>query len=400
MNNISIANTQVNRVCYTKCGSLKLIRLSAAVLINLVVISTFVNGVVFELMGALALVLLFLLSTNIKINKAERKCLNKDKKFFYVTIILLLSFLALQILINNFDFAQLVNLRGTTRCVYAVLLVWLCIRRYFFIGIGIHTIVPLLLLMNIAQLIYLKFNISAFDVFHGSWNYFGAIDLVVLPFVLRFDNKTNLFVKILFSAVSIFVAFFMGSRSLLALTLILFLGMLVIERQKKYRKVLLAASLCILFCFGILLFSDNQLLKRALSVFSDGKEDSYRQAIVLKAQQDFYGLPAIFRFFGIGTTDVIMSHITPVHNFIWELLLSYGYIGLALWIVFYGTMFVKILCSTNYYKWYMLLFFGCSLLLNWVQPFITSGFIYQFFLYYGCLWLYYAGERKGMAVRS
>ena len=134
--------------------------------------------------------------------------------------------------------------------------------------------------------------------------------------------------------------------------------------------------------------ASDSLIARGLSVFTN-LNDASRSGLAMFTQRQYERYSNLEKLIGNGNT-IVLSQMKPAHNVFREVLLCYGKIGLIFYIVYIiiGILFIFRCKSVN--KAYLLMVVFLALLIGWVQPFLTSGYLFQVVIAFVMIRLYYA----------
>lgn len=334
-------------------------------------IASLFDGIVFEIIGVGALV--YLIYFQIRFG-TDNYYSQQDKRFCVFAIFIAVAYVIVQIVLLKLNGTEIVKLYGVTKTVLALPII------YFAIGPSLNTddkvkkIFPLIIIINVIQLLYMISGLEFLNILSGRSNYIGAIDILFLPYVLKFGDVKNKYQRGLFLLIFFLQLFVSGSRSVLLIAVIM-VFFLVIAEKNLQRKLVYILLFVIASIFVFYLAATNDYLSRALSVFSD-RSDAARTGLFMFAERQYAAYSPLKQLIGNGDV-MVLSQTKPVHNVFWELLLCYGKVGLCLWIAYTVLLIIKCVIRKLNNKYYLLLLTGCTLLVGYVQPFLTTGFLYQ-----------------------
>lgn len=360
--------------------------------INLLLISTIFNGITFEIFGVVSLFILLYKNVHIaKENYRFNKLYKMELRLNLYVLIGVLLYFVLQIFVLRLNIQQITRLYGITKTVFAFPIIWVCMRNLIANGLGISSILPVIILMNYMNFVYMLSNIDIFNFFNGSVNYVGAVDLILFPFVMSWDKKVGSLQRVLFIISFILIVVFSGSRSVLLVSCIMLFGMMLLETDRRRKKLFLAIVIAAAVLMTIALLTGNEMVMRAVSAFTNRSDAARNQlAILAELQYSFY--PKLNQLLG-SANNLVVSQQKPVHNFVWELLLTYGKIGIILWSIWMLLLGAVLFVYSKERKRIILLSI-CWLLINYVQPFMTTGFLSQIVVSMEILQLFLRGIAK------
>lgn len=343
------------------------------ILLWIFLISTFMHGVVWEAIGWIAL--LFIMFNSKGIRKPLTFSANEIKTCFVFCIIIL--YVVLQINMLHLNIAQTIRLYGITKSVIAFLIVYFFLNRYIQNNDILSEILPLIFILNIMYIIYLITGLDIFNVIGGSRNYLGAINVLFIPYILKFIPKEKKVLKFVWISKIILIAFFIGSRTTFVLTVAAFLLTGLMEKgiKKKFRVAFICLLSINLICLMLPIIGKNANFSRAFSVFKS-ISDQARSDLADSMWEQYNNYSYLQKLIGNGN-NLVTWREAPPHNFIYELLLCYGKIGTILFVLGIVIVIVMLLKSKSSNKRYSLLIIGLTLIVGLVQPFITSGYLFQ-----------------------
>lgn len=351
------------------------------ILLWVFIISTLIGGILSEVIGWIALFILFY--SNKSYRKRENFCTNSFENI--LLIIIVLSFYIVQIIELHLGISESIRLYGITKTVIAFVIVRMLLGPVITKKDIIEDVFNLLLIVNIYALIVIIRNGDAAIVLGGSRNYIGAIDVVLIPYVLRFMPPNRKKSRAIWLIVTFALTLFSGSRSMLLAAIVAVAATVVlgegIQRKIKYF-ILFGIVASLILMFGDV-FSNASGFSRSFSIFSTfsdkARSDLFDSFVVQYGQYS-----DLQKMIGSGN-NLIVWRGAPPHNFILELLLCFGKIGLALFVI--STLVVVFRLLRNKKK-YSCLIIGLSILINLVQPFITTGYLFQVMMSMACLTIY------------
>lgn len=351
------------------------------ILLWVFIISTLIGGIISEAIGWMALFILFYNNRNYR--KIERYCTNSIENLLLVVIVIF--FYIVQVVELHLGLGESIRLYGITKTVVAFMIVRILLGPMIVREDIIEDVFYLLLFVNAYALIVILRNGDAASVLGGSRNYIGAIDVVLLPYVLRFMPENRKKSRVIWLIVTFGLTLFSGSRSMLLSAIIAVAATVVLgeglQRKIKYF-ILFGIVACLILMFGDI-FSNAGGFSRSFSiftVFSDkARSDLFDSFVVQYGQYS-----ELQKMIGSGN-NLIVWRETPPHNFVLEILLCFGKVGLSVFII--STLVVIFRLLRNKKK-YSCLIIGLGLLINLVQPFITTGYLFQVIMSIACLTVY------------
>ena len=349
-------------------------------LVLIFILSTIFNGALWESIGILAIILLALFNKN-KISKTMGK-------YRLCAVLLGLSigfYTVVQILILDLSFGAAIRLYGITKTLSTFLLIYFLFVDYKNTKKVLDSIIILILFVD--WLTISKFILDGnrdFSFIGGSANYLGAINSIILIYVLKFFSKKPKAYELIWYITILAIFVMTGSRSLLIILIGILLAYLYFEKNKimRHRCSFFAASIvtiAIVILSSVLNFG---YLNRSLNVFNTVKDNS-RLFLAASSLTQYNGYSLWQKIIGNGDVNIQICEQegfqAPSHNFILEILLCYGGLGLFLYIcciilITYFMYFDKTCNNKNYILLLWLVFWGYG----FVHPFVTTGHLFQF----------------------
>ncbi|GEM_PF-4848281 len=335
--------------------------------------STFLNGVLWEGIGWIALLFIMISGKGIR----NSLVLSWNEVKVLILMILIAGYVVLQVCALHLNITETIRLYGITKTVSAFLIVYFFMNPYIKTHDVIREILPLLFIVNWLYIVYLVTDIKALNVIGGSRNYLGAINVLFVPYILKFLPKEKRSLKIFWIGTLVLLALFIGSRTTLATIVIAFLltGLLEDGIEKKFKALLLAMSGFLLILILLPVLGKNANFSRAISILTTIADKS-RSDLADSMWNQFYSYSNMQQLIGNGN-NLITWREAPPHNFIYELLLCYGKIGTFAFLAGIVITIVIILKSDALEKKYCVLVICITLIVGLVQPFITSGYFFQ-----------------------
>ena len=291
----------------------------------------------------------------------------------------------------NLDVASIIRLYGITKTLFAMPIMILLLKDFIFKRDVIIEILPILLIVDWITIISLITKIEALNILGGSQNYLGAINVILFPYIFKFfPGKIYKGYRKWFFITLVLLMIFSGSRTLMLTTAISFGFTVILEKDlnKKIRYLLLIILVALIGLFVLNSVASDSLIARGLSVFTN-LNDASRSGLAMFTQRQYERYSNLEKLIGNGNT-IVLSQMKPAHNVFREVLLCYGKIGLIFYIVYIiiGILFIFRCKSVN--KAYLLMVVFLALLIGWVQPFLTSGYLFQVVIAFVMIRLYYA----------
>lgn len=358
------------------------------ILLWIFLISTFMNGVVWEGVGWIALLLIAFNEKGVH----NSSVLNFNEAKVLSIILFVVIYVAIQVNLLRLNSVEIIRLYGISKTAIAFLIVYFFLNRYISKNDILMDILPLMLILDLTYIIYLVTGYEAFNLIGGSRNYLGAINILFIPYILKFIPKRKKIIKIIGTAMIILIALFIGSRTTLAMTVaaILATGLLEKGAEKKI-KIFFALLLFIPLSYIMLpIIGKNANFSRAFSVFVSIK-DQARVDLIDSMWDQYNNYSNLQQLVGSGN-NLIGWREAPPHNFVYELLLCYGKIGTSLFLLGVVITIIVIVKSKSINKRYCLLIIGMALIIGLVQPFITSGYFFQCLVGMVTLGIFYKGN--------
>lgn len=350
----------------------------------LFILSTLFSGVIWEAIGWISLLYCCYLE------KSNRFATIKKESIPEIFILLIIiGYVIMQCVSLQLNFTSIVRLYGITKTLFAMLVIILLLKDFIFDIDVIVEILPVLLVVDWITIISLITNVEALNILGGSQNYLGAINVILFPYIFKFfPAKSYKRYRNCFFITLVLLMIFSGSRTLVLTTAISFCFTVILEKDlnKKIRYFLFMALVLLVGLFVLNSVASDSLVARGLSVFTN-LSDASRSGLTMFAQRQYERYSDLEKLIGNGDT-IVLSQMKPVHNVFREVLLCYGKIGMIFYIayVIVGIMFIFRCKSKN--KAYLLMIVFLTLLIGWVQPFLTSGYLFQIIVAFTMIRLY------------
>ncbi len=364
-------------------------------LIWLLIATTCLSSSIWEIVGWGAIFLLYLMYKR----ESSMLCISKYKLSLCIPLAAVIAYVMIQICILNLNLSQSIRLYGITKTVITFLIVYLFLGEYIQDHDVLQDILPLLLLINWISALYIVTGNERFNVIGGSRNYLGAIDVVIIPYILKFMPSEKKKTKILWIATILLLALFSGSRTLLVASLVAICFTILLEGNltKKLKYLIIAAAFVLVLLMLLPVMGGNDNFSRAISIFTS-LADQARSDLADSALTQYQGYSEIQKLIGSGN-NLITWREAPPHNFIYELLLCYGKIGVFTFLTAVAGVIFAILASRNVNRKYAVLVIFLALIVGLVQPFITSGFLFQIVAAISCLTLLKLGNDRSNEIK-
>lgn len=361
-------------------------RVYSKIAICIFIISTLFSGILWEMISWIALVYIYFINKN---NKLFR--IRKNRVGLIILLMIVISYVAYQCFALNLSLQSTIRLYGITKTLFAIPIIILMCDRYIKTENAILDVFVLIMILNWLTIVSMVTNIDSLNILGGSRNYLGAINVILFPYVFKFmqQNKYK-WIRRLFISTLILLMLFSGSRTLMLTTAISFLATIIFEKKinKKIRYLAILGVVAVSAIFILNLFGDISLLSRGISVFFD-RSDAARTGLKYFASQQYEAYTNLEKMIGNGDT-IVQSQLKPVHNVFGEVLLCYGKIGLIFWISYLIIWVIVILKGKTANKIYIFLIYGLVMIIGWVQPFLTSGYLFQIMVAFVTMQIYYS----------
>lgn len=244
----------------------------------------------------------------------------------------------------------------------------------------------------------------------GSGNYSSAIMLILIPVIYfylreRISRKTNIlaYIGLLLMVISIV---FSGSRSNIVVLLfqILFFLLFIQNSFIRKAKIALGVLLIALIGYNVVIMLNPELyfiIERYLFFFGDNasarNDILYSDIIRNNLKNQAMSLISENKFWGTGFARIPTSDI-PIHNFVYEILLGLGYVGLLTYLI-YAFYFLSLICRRikhdNLMKKLYVMLIISFFLISWVHPFMTTGKEFTFIFWLNIIAFFnYAKNQK------
>lgn len=326
--------------------------------------------------------ILLILSRKIKFMKQDLKIIG--------IIYIILSFLAINLVVNTSNSMSVL-------LIFEYLFIGIVLLFIFNkIGFNLKSYYAMLIVFSL----YLSVNSIIFNVINyevgntinilkfGSNNYTTAIMLLIIPILyvlLREELSPNLnWVVYLSISLMIISIFYSGSRSNIVVLLFqLSMFTFVVNNSLANRfKIIFSAIIIGGTAYSIVSLINPQLsyvVQRYLSFFYNdgiGRNDIINSDLIRdQLKEQAWELIVANKFWGTGFARLPNSDI-PIHNFIYEILLGIGSIGLIFFLVYFLIFIifiVKKLPSINSIRLIIGVMILSFLAISWVHPFMTTG---------------------------
>lgn len=337
-----------------------------------------------EIILALMLVFLpiFMMNKRLEFNKFDQKILT-------ITL-LIITLLIIQVIVNY-------------QRLFSVFLLF----EYLFIGIVFLIIFKFLAFNHNVYFktllffsYYLTFNNIYFNVFNyetgqysniikfGSSNYTSALMLIIIPTIFFYirQNENKILNNMAYISIflMIFSVVFAGSRSNIAILLFQIVVFLFLVKNSitKRLKMFFIIAITIVGAYFVLEYINPELkfiINRYISYFTESSSDRRdildSDLIRDRLKDEAKVIINDNKLWGIGYPRIPQTN-TPVHNFIYEIILAIGYIGFVIYSIYF-TIFVvgvlKGLSKQNSIRLLYLVMILTFLSISLFHPFMTSG---------------------------
>lgn len=354
-----------------------------SLMLNLLVILNVLNGTIWELLG-----LIFIGYYLIKefFNKSNRI---KEWRILAGICLVWVIYMCVQCAVLDLDVTSIIRLYGITKTICMPCIILLCLNSKAKKKDVLATIFPSILMMVAFAIMDFLFETSILSF--GGLNYIGAMCILISAYVFKEMPEKYKLLRTLFMALTFIVVLTSGSRSVI-LALALALGYIVLTEQNPKKRsrylcivaigvlilLFLAATLGLNYDFDTARGGNTVLtnISRALSVFtSEGRVDQARDDLSTRALAQYEASSKLQKMIGSGDNRVHIGMV-PVHNCFLEVLLCYGIVGLICYIV-YLILLCRIVIKESRDVRYTFLIFLIALIFGMVQPFLTTGTVFQ-----------------------
>lgn len=210
-------------------------------------------------------------------------------------------------------------------------------------------------------------GVKTFQMAFSSQHEAAAL-ITLLIALVGFDLKRYegcVFVRLLFSTGLVFALLMTGARTITIAGGVIYLFQLLSETKRVDRRLrgILLVLAAVVVAVSVLpalsstaLFEKNSNLEGSDSSFSNGRDQIWAYYISM-----FYGLPALNKTFGAGVGMIVEHSVLTVgtHNDFLSFLISYGVVGLILYIVYVARSFTH--CGAGLYGYVAVaLFLWCA----------------------------------------
>lgn len=335
------------------------------------ILSTLFEGVLWEGIGWLALVYIFVSVRSYALTYSRRS------RALCLALICIIVYVILQIYALSLNSTQVVRLYGITKTVAALPIVALCLTDYTKTYNPIKDILPALLIIDVIMFVYLITGIESLNIVHGTRNYIGAINVILLPYIWIYYPDTRKWEKGLFILFVFLLSLFSGSRTTLATSMIAVAGLVSLDKSssKKIKYIALFSVVILILFIVASSVGLTENLSRGISVLTN-LHDQSRIDLSTSAIGQYNGYTDLQKKIGNGN-NLVLWREAPPHNCFQEVLLCYGLYGLVGFIA--GIIVCVLICFNKKYsnKRCLLLELGLAILIGLVQPFITTGYLFQ-----------------------
>lgn len=350
--------------------------------VNLLIIFLLLDGAVWEIVS-LFLIGFFLLSEMCKRTTRIQKW---NAILFFVMV--WFAYMLYQSFKLGLDSQQLIRLYGITKTLCMPCIMILCFYDKAADDV-IFSIIPSVFIIGILGIVAYTFGLQIL-AFRGL-NYIGAVLIALSIYIIKALPEQYRLRKWLFLLLLVIVTALSGSRSLLLVITMVLIYICFTEEnhRKRVRYFMILAVVCVVLVAMVAYVGLNynfnatrsgtdviSNIARALTVFtSEGRLDQARTDLKTRALAQYASYNDIQKLIGSGDNRVNIG-MTPVHNCFLEVLLCYGSIGEALFVIFLLFQ-IRIVLANSIDRKYAVIIIGVWLLFGLVQPFITTGTIFQ-----------------------
>lgn len=354
-----------------------------SLMLNLFVVLNVLNGIIWEFFGLVFIGYYLLKNFFIKSDR-----INAWRVLAGMCVIWAI-YVYIQYLILDLDFTSIIRLYGITKTICMPCVILLCFNSKSENRDIILTIYPAVMLIVVLAVIDYLFGTNFLTV--GSVNYVGSICILILAYTLKeMSDKYKLW-RTLFMLLTFIIVLVSGSRSVI-LAMVMVLVYTVLTEQDPRKKIcyfsiaVVVAAILLFFVITLGINYDYNAsrggdtilnnISRALSVFTpEGRVDQARDDLNTRALAQYEVSSELQKMIGTGDNRVHIG-MKPVHNCFLEVLLCYGVIGLVYYIV-YLILLCRILIKESKDVKYTFLILLIALLFGLVQPFLTTGTVFQ-----------------------
>lgn len=353
------------------------------ILLNLLIISNLFEGVYWESIGLLILLGFILQGISSSYSRV------KQWKWIVLFVALWIIYAIIQTTILGLNGTQVLRLYGITKTMCMPCMICLCFYNKETRNGMLNSILPIIFIVCVLGLLEFGFGIEVLS--YRGLNYIGAVLVVMYPYVVRELPEEFKFRKRLYFLFLAVITVTSGSRAILLCLGVAMIYMFLTESNKRKKKYYSLAIMCIgvILMFLIINFGFNynydesrtgsdisSNIARTLSIFtSEGRSDQARTDLRTRAMLQFGGFTNIQRWIGSADNRVNIGMV-PVHNCFYEVLLCYGIIGEVLFVLFL-IMQAVIVTKNSFDKKYAMIIMIVIMLFGVVQPFITTGTLFQ-----------------------
>ena len=352
------------------------------------IISVLLSGVVWEMISWAALIWIYFLHKD-----NEKFRIRKNRIGMIVLLLMVFVYVVYQCIALNLSIPSIIRLYGITKTLFAIPILILMCDRYIKSENVILDAFVLIIILNWITIVSMMMNIESLNILGGSRNYLGAINVILFPYVFKFMKQREVrWLRRVFIMTFILLVLFTGSRTLMLTAAISFFSIIILEKNinKKLRCLAMLIMVVIVGIFALNSFGNISLLSRGVSVFFD-RSDAARTGLKYFAEHQYEEYSSLQKLIGNGDT-IVQSQLKPVHNVFGEVLLCYGKIGLIFWGMYLIAWTIAILKGKTANRAYIFLIFGLVMIIGWVQPFLTSGYLFQIMVAFVSMQLYHSPE--------
>lgn len=337
------------------------------------IISTLFSGVAWEAVGWLSLFYCYVKCKTVGLFKIKRKNVP-----LIILLGIIIGYVTYQCFVLHLDTNGVLRLYGITKTLFVAPVIILLIKDYLCNEDVVIQVLPLILIIDWISIASKITGNEYMNVLSGSINYLGAINVVLFPYLFKFVPENNhVFLKRLYYITLLSLVIFSGSRTTMLTFVVIFCSTTLLEKNinKKIKYLLFIGLIGAVGIFALNNIVSDSLVARGLSAFSN-LFDASRSGLKMFAKRQYSNYSTLQKLIGNGNT-IVLSQQKPVHNVFGEILLCYGKIGLIAWIIYLIGCVFYIIKSSSKNKLYIMILIGITLMIGWVQPFLTSGYLFQ-----------------------
>ena len=343
------------------------------------------------------MILLFVICTIIYVSSKSIRgdkpiaALEKLKNICRYELMILVGFAIIQILILGLGIREIVTDISVLSCVYiGIICGAISMKHYRSFGYFLNAILMFMVVFSAYYLCLIVLNglPQGRDSALGnvSSNYCSAILYLNYPIIFYYlfargeevkNNKFTVRFCYIAIAMSLLVIVSSGSRTAIGVVALMALQMVFYKQKKEKNKikivaVLLFALLGLVIAYQVIP-SVHELMERALDAFG-GKntlDNDIRGIIWAYGIQQFKNGNV---FLGLGT-NIVTEYVRPAHNLFYEVLLCSGYIGIVLFVAFFGILLIFIIKKQKYQqRFFTIMLMAASIITLIVQPFFSTSY--------------------------